>query len=312
MFNKDFNSLLEVIQEFSTEGRCIAHLEELYWQGVPISPFVPDAKVYKSRNGKYWICRQTKKKFTVLNGTMFHGTKIPLTKWFAAIWLVINHKKGISSLQLARDLGGISQKTAWLVLMRIRKALAIENYNELDGIVEADEAMYGGRNINRHADKKVKNSQGRSCIDKTPVVGLLQRNGKMTAVVTKNTAKESIQPIVKQYVKTDAILISDDWKGYKGLHAHCAHISVKHANTGYKHEFGRGVHTNNIEGSWKIMKNSLRDMYNSVSRKHLQTYVDEFVFRFNTRKILNGERFNYLLLNSNVRTKYKDLTKCLD
>ena len=311
MFNKDFNSLLEVIQEFSTEERCIEHLEELYWQGVPVSPFVSEAKVYKSRDGKYWICGQTKKKFTVLHGTMFHGTKIPLTKWFAAIWLVINHKKGISSLQLARDLGGISQKTAWLVLMRIRKALAIENYNELEDIVEADESFYGGKNKNRHADKKIKNSQGRSCIDKTPVLGLLQREGRLTAIVTKDTAKETIQPIIKQYLKRDAILISDDWKGYKGLNAHCAHISVKHANTSYKHEFGRGVHTNNIESSWKIMKNSLRDMYNSVSRKHLQTYVDEFVFRFNTRKIKSGERFNYLLLNSNVRTKYKDLTKCL-
>ena len=307
MFNKDFNSLIEVMQEFSTEEKCIQHLEELYWQGVPVSPFSKDSKVYKCKNGKY-KCKTSGKYFTVKTGTMFDGTKISLVKWFAAIYLVINHKKGISSLQLASDLGGISQKSAWFLLMRIRKALGIENYNELDGIVEADESFYGGKNKNRHKDKKIKNSQGRSCVDKTPVLGLLERNGKMTAIVTKDTARESIQPIIKQYLKQDAVLISDDWKGYKGLGIDYAHYAIKHAGSGYKHDFGRDVHTNNIEGSWKIMKNSLRDMYNSVSRKHLQTYVDEFVFRFNTRKIDSGERFNYLLLNSNVRTKYKDLT----
>lgn len=308
MFNKDFNSLIEVIQEFSTEEKCIAHLEELYWNGIPVSPFAPEAKVYKSKDGKYYICGETKKKFTVLNGTMFHGTHIPLVKWFCAIYLVINHKKGLSSAQLARDLGGISQKSAWLMLMKIRAALGIENNNDLDGIVEADESFYGGKNKNRHADKKVKNSQGRSFKDKTPIVGLIQRGGKMTAVVVKDTKRDTIQPIIRKYVAKGSTLISDDWMGYDGIENHVHHYSIKHADKGYKHDFGKEIHTNNIEGSWKIMKNSLRDMYNSVSRKHLQQYVDEFVFRYNTRKIQSGERFNYLLLNSNVRTKYKDLT----
>lgn len=197
------------------------------------------------------------------------------------------------------------------MLMRIRKCLGIENYNDLGGggeIVEADESFYGGKNKNRHANKKTKGAQGRSCIDKTPVLGLLQRNGKLTAIVTKDTSSETIQPIIRQYLNENAVLISDDWKGYKGLDTDYTHFAVKHAGSGYKHDFGREVHTNNIEGSWKIMKNSLRDMYNHVSRKHLQTYVDEFVFRFNTRKIKCGERFNYLLLNSNQRIKYKELT----
>ena len=307
MFNKEFNSILEVLQEFSTEEKCIAHLEELYWQGVPVSPFSPDAKVYTSRNRKHYICSVTKKKFTVKTGTMFEGTKVKLPMWFAAIYLVINHKKGISSSQLARDLGGISQKTAWFMLMRIRKALGNENGNELDGVVEADESFYGGKNKNRHADKKVKGSQGRSCIDKTPVFGLLERGGKLTALVTKDTSPEQLQPIIERYVKKDAVLITDDWKGYKGLDGY-RHYAIKHAGSGYRHDFGREVHTNGIEGAWKVMKNSLRDMYNSITRKHLQIYVDEFVFRYNTRKIMNGERFNYVLLNSNVRTKYRELT----
>lgn len=307
MFNKDFNSLIEVIQEFSTEEKCIAHLEELYWNGVPISPFAPEAKVYKSKDGKYYICGKTKKKFTVLNGTMFHGTHIPLVKWFCAIYLVINHKKGLSSAQLARDLGNISQKSAWLMLMKIRAALGIENNNDLDGIVEADESFYGGKNKNRHANKKVKNSQGRSFKDKTPIVGLIQRGGKMTAVVVKDTKRETIQPIIRKYVAKGSTLISDDWMGYDGIENHVHHYSIKHADKGYKHDFGKEIHTNNIESSWKIMKNSLRDMYNSVTRKHLQKYVDEFVFRYNTRKMKEGERFNYCLINTNIQTKYKEL-----
>jgi len=311
MFNKEFNSLIEVIQEFGTEEACIKHLEELYWQGVPVSPFVEGSKIYKCANNKY-RCKESGKYFTVKTGTMFDGTRIPLTAWFMSIYLVLNHKKGISSLQLQRDLGGKwSQKTCWYMLMRIRKALGIENYNELGGegqIVESDESFYGGKNKNRHANKKVKNSQGRSFKDKTAITGMIERGGKMTAVVTVSTATEVMQPVIKKYVQRGSILISDDWKGYNGLDTHYHQYTIKHSDKGYKHDYDSSViHTNTIEGAWKIMKNSLRDMYNNVSRKHLQTYVDEFVFRYNTRQIKSGERFNYLLLNSQVRTKYKDL-----
>lgn len=310
MFNKEFNSLIEVMQEFSTQEKCLAHLEELYWQGVPVSPFAPEAKVYKSKKPYNYVCGQTKKKFTVITGTLFHGTQIPLPKWFCAIYLVLNHKKGLSSAQLARDLS-ISQKGAWFVLMRVRKALGIENYNELGGegqIVESDESFYGGKNKNRHANKKVKNSQGRSFKDKTAITGMIERGGKLTAVVTINTSPEVMQPVIKKYVAKGSILVSDDWRGYNGLNTHYYQYTIKHSDKGYKHDYDSSIiHTNTIEGAWKIMKNSLRDMYNHVSRKHLQDYVDEFVFRYNTRHIKNGERFNYLLLNSNIRTKYKEL-----
>lgn len=310
MFNKEFNSIVEVMLEFSSQEKCLAHLEELYWQGVPVSPFAPEAKVYKSKKPYNYVCGATKKKFTVITGTMFHGTQIPLVKWFAAIYMVINHKKGLSSAQVARDIE-VSQKAAWHLLMRVRKALGIENYNELGGegvIVESDESFYGGKNKNRHASKKVKNSQGRSFKDKTAVTGMVERGGKLTAIVTINTAPQVMQPVVKKYVAKGSILISDDWKGYDGLNTHYHQYTIKHADKGYKHDYDSSViHTNTIEGAWKIMKNSLRDMYNHVSRKHLQTYVDEFVFRYNTRQIKNGERFNYLLLNSNIRTKYKEL-----
>jgi transposase-like protein len=301
MFNGKFNSIVEVMQIFSTEEKCIQHLEELYWQGVPVSPFVESSKVYKCKGGKY-KCKESGKYFTVLTGTMFAGTKVSLPLWFCAIYLVISHKKGISSSQLGRDLG-VSQKTAWYMLSRIRKCFGIENYNELNDVVEADESFYGGLNKNRHKNKKVPHSQGRACVDKTPILGLLQRNGKLTAIVTKDTSKVSLQPLIKKYVKPNTLFITDDWKGYRNMPEY-NHKVVKD----YKENVhGNHIHTNNIEGAWKIMKNSLRDMYNSVSRKYLQIYVDEFVFRFNTRQMESGVRFNYLLLNSNKRTKYKDL-----
>jgi transposase-like protein len=311
MFNQDFSSLLDVVREFSTEERCMKHLEELYWQGEAVSPFDEKAKVYKSRKAFQYVCGTTKKKFSVLTGTMFQGTRIPLVKWFAAIYLIISHKKGISSVQLAKDLGGISQKTAWLLLHKIREALEIENYNELGGqgqIVEADESFYGGKNKNRHAHKKVKKSQGRSFKDKTAITGMVERGGRMTAVVTVSTAMEVMQPVIRKYLAKGSVLISDDWKGYIGLDDDYHQYMIKDSVNGYSHEYDSSIiHTNTIEGSWKIMKNSLRDMYNCVSRKHLQRYVNEFVFRYNTRKMKEGERFNYIMENLKFRFRYKDL-----
>lgn len=302
MFNSDFNSLVELLQVFSSEQKCIDHLEELYWNGTPVSPFVEGSKVYKCKNNRY-KCKESGKYFDVKTGSMFAGTKVTLQQWFCAIYLVINHKKGLSSAQLGRDLN-ISQKTAWYMLQRIRSCFGIENYNELEGVVEADEAFYGGLNKNRHRRKKIPQSQGRACVDKTPVLGLVARNGKLTAVVTKDTSKESLQPVIKKYIKPQTVLITDDWKGYRNMPEYNHYVIKNYAK---QKIYDNTIHTNDIEGAWKIMKNSLRDMYNSVSRKYLQVYVDEFVFRYNTREMKCGVRFNYLLLNSNIRTKYKDL-----
>lgn len=305
MFSTNIKSILDLIKTFPTEEACMLYLEQIRWGGLPVSPFDPNSKVYKCKDFKY-KCKNTGKYFNVKTGTMYDNTKMELQKWFIAIWLVTGHKKGISSMQLGRDLD-ITQKSAWFMLMRIRACFGIENNNDLEGIVEADESFYGGKNKNRHADKKVKNSQGRSFKDKTPIVGLIQRGGKMTAVVVKDTKRDTLQPIIKRFVAKGSTLISDDWMGYTGIESHVNHYSIKHADRGYKHDYDSTIHTNNIEGSWKIMKNSLRDMYNHVSRKHLQTYVDEFVYRYNLRKLIDSDKFNYLLANSNVRTKYKDL-----
>lgn len=298
-------SVPELFQKFPDENSCIEYLESIFWQGVPESPYDPNAKVYKYANGRY-KCSITKKYFNVRTGTMFDNTKISLRTWFYAIWIVCGHKKGISSCQLSRDIN-VTQKTAWFMLQRIRKCFGIENYNELEGVVEADETFYGGKNKNRHKNKKAVKQYGRSFTDKVPIVGLIQREGKMTAVVVKNTQQEELDRVVNAYVKPYSVLVTDDWGGYNNVKENYEHRVVKDITRSYQHDYDPSTHTNNIEGSWKILKNCIRDNYNHVSRKHLQVYVDEFVFRYNMRKFVDSDKFNHLVANSNVRTKYKDL-----
>ncbi|GAA5088400.1 IS1595 family transposase [Chryseobacterium ginsengisoli] len=306
MINTSIKSVFELLQTFSTEEICIDYLEQMRWGGIVESPFDSESQIYKCSKNRY-KCKNTGKYFNVKTGSMFENTKISLRKWFLAIWLVTSYKKGISSLQLAKDID-VTQKTAWFMLQRIRACFGIENSNELDGIVECDETFIGGKNKNRHKDKKVKNSRGRNFKDKVPVMGMLQRGGKMNAFVIEDTKKASIQPLIYRYINQETTkLISDEWWAYEGLDKYYDHKVIDHSKKEYVSLQDNTIHTNNIEGSWKILKNSVCGIHNHVSRKHLQKYVDEFVYKFNLREISDGERFKYLLTNSDVRTKYKDL-----
>ena len=305
MINTNIKSVFELTQIFSSEQDCIDYLETLRWSKVPVSPFDSTSKVYKCKNNQY-RCKNTGKYFNVKTDTMFENSKISLRKWFLAIWLVTAHKKGISSIQLSKDIG-TTQKTAWFMLQRIRACFGIENSNELEGVVECDETFIGGKNKNRHKDKKVPHSQGRSFKDKVPVMGMLQRDGKMNAFVVNDTKRKSIQPLIYKYVNTATRLITDEWWAYTGLDKDYDHRIIDHSKKEYVSLQDNTIHTNNIEGSWNILKRSVSGMYNHVSKKHLQKYVDEFVYRFNLRKVSDQEKFRYLLSNSNVRTKYKEL-----
>ena len=308
MINTNIKSVFELTQTFSSEQVCIEYLESLRWSGIVVSPFDSESKVYKCKNNQY-RCKSTGKYFNAKTGTMFENSKISLRKWFLSIWLVTAHKKGISSLQLSRDIG-VTQKTAWFMLQRIRACFGIENSNELEGIVECDETFIGGKNKNRHKDKKVPQSQGRSYKDKVPVMGMLQRDGKMNAYVVQDTKRKSIQPIIFRYVKQEnTLIISDEWWAYKGLSKYYDHNVIDHSKKEYVSLQDKSIHTNNIEGSWNILKRSVSGMYNHVSKKHLQLYVDEFVYRFNLRKVSDQEKFRYLLLHSDVRTKYQELVQ---
>ncbi len=299
MIGLDFNSLFELVRVFKDEQTCIGYLEELIWNGKPVSPFHPDGKVYKCANGKY-KCKESGKYFNVRTNTMFDSTKISLQKWFMAIWLITSHKKGISSHQLAKDIE-VTQKTAWFMLQRIRSCFGvIENNHELDNEVEADETFVGGKNKNRHADKKVENAQGRSCKDKTPVFGMVEREGKVVAKKVKSTASEHLTPEIIKTIKDSATLFTDEWVGYHSVSKLYDHMSVNHGANEY---VNGNAYTNTIEGFWSLMKRGILGIYHFVSKKHLQYYVDEFVFRYNTRKFATETvRFNHLLRH--VANKY--------
>lgn len=208
MINKEFNSLIELVKAFPAEQDCIDHLETLRWKGFVVSPFDPTSKVYKCKDNKY-RCKNTGKYFNVRTNTLFDNTKVELIKWFMAIWLVTSHKKGISSLQLARDIQ-VTQKTAWFMLQRIRKCFGVENDSELNNEVEIDETFVGGKNKNRHADKKIENSQGRSVKDKTAILGMVERKGKLVTRQIESTASEHITPeVIIKNVK-EAMVYTDE------------------------------------------------------------------------------------------------------
>ena len=298
----EFKSIIDLVKKFPTEQSCIDHLEAIRWNGVVISPFDEISKVYKCAGNKY-KCKNTGKYFNVRTGTIFEDTKIGLQKWFMGIYLVNNHKKGISSHQLARDIE-VTQKSAWFMLHRIRYAFDHENFKKTMGdVVEADETFVGGKNKNRHADKKVANSQGRSFKDKTPVLGLMQ-NGHVNCTVIPNTQAETIKPVIERMVKEGAILVTDDWDAYRALCPKYNHVIVDHQ----KGEYVRGAfHTNSIEGFWSIFKRGVYGIYHQVSRKHLHRYCVEFSYRYNTRTVNDPQRFNLCLTSIDKRLKYNDL-----
>lgn len=288
MFNKDFNSIIELLQAFPDEETCIKHLEELRWGGVVVSPFDENSKVYICKNGKY-RCKNTGKYFNVKTNTLFDNTKIELQKWFLAIWLVTSHKKGISSLQLSKDIS-VTQKTAWLMLQRIRKCFGIENDNDLNGNVEVDETYIGGKNKNRHYNKKIKNSQGRSSKDKAPVIGMVERQGKLNAYKISDVQAETLTKEVIKKVKETANLYTDKWLGYKDISKLYNHSIVKH-NEG---QYVDGINfTNTIEGFWSLLKRGIIGIYHFTSKNIFKSILKNLFLDIIQEFIMNATDLIY-------------------
>ena len=320
-----FDSIFDLLRAFPDEQACINHLEIIRWNGCVVSPFAPEGQVYKCKDNRY-KCKKTNKYFNVRTGTIFEGTKINLQHWFLAIYLFTSHKRGISSYQLARDLK-ISQKSSWFMLSRLRYASEHQSFiMEMEGTVQVDETFVGGKNKNRHADKKVENSQGRSFKDKTPVFGALQPNeyeekvneqtgeakqfitvhSKVRCLVVADTKKDTIQPVLKSMVKPGSIVVSDEWRAYHGLNATYDHHIVDHAKKQYVNEAGHT--TNGMENFWSHFKRSIIGVYYRASRKHLQGYVNEMSFRFNSRELKTDDRMNLFLGGtSGKRLKFRNL-----
>ena len=305
MFSESYNTLVDLFREFPDDEACRKHLEHIRWGGEPVCPHCGGCeKIYALKGGKRYKCGDCKKKFSVLVGTIFENTKVPLQKWFVAIWLCTSHKKGLSSCQLAKDIG-VTQKSAWFMLHRVREMLKENAPELLEGEVEVDETFIGGKEGWKHKNKKTANARGRSTKAKTPVFGMVEREtGETRFHVVEDTKAETLQDVIVPNVKPGSAINSDEWTGYRGLSALYDHQVINHGDGEYVRG---GVHTNAIENRWSHFRRTLTGTYHHVSRKHLSRYADESAFRLNTRDANEGERFDKTLARCEGNLTYEDL-----
>lgn len=312
MINIEFKSVIELIKAFPTEQVCIDHLEELRWNGNVVSPFDETSKVYKCAGNKY-RCKNTGKYFNVRTATLFDNTKVELQTWFLAIYLVTGHKKGISSLQLSRDLN-VTQKTAWFMLQRIRNCFGLEgnegngNLGEGGQAVEVDETYVGGKlkNMNNYKRKQHKEGKLDANSNKTPIIGYMVRGGELKLQVAHN--RKDMASMVVNTLSNEAVLITDASGIYPPIANNFAgHEVINHSEK----EYVRGIiHTNSIEGVFSLFDRMVIGTYHYISPKHMQKYANELSFRFNSRQSSSLDRFNLLLSNSTHRLTYQKLISC--
>lgn len=306
-----FKSLVELTKYFSDEKKCVEHLELLRWNGQRGCPHCGSVKTYVCKGlGKY-KCGDCKQRFSVLTKTFFEATKIPLSKWFIAMYLCLGHKKGVSSHQLARDLQ-VTQKTAWFILHRLRVLVKDKAPAMLDGMVEGDESFFGGKERNK-SNKKRKELQQKSKLtgstwhdEKHVVAGLLQRDGKIVLKHVPNATHHHLTPFVHTHIAKGAKFYTDEHSGYAYVQGYQRGV-VNHAAKQYTNG---SIHSNTIEGAWSLFKRSVYGIHHSISRKHLQKYAVAFAFRYNTRKLTEQQRFDIALSQcADGRLTYWDLIK---
>jgi transposase-like protein len=300
---RDFDSLFDLVSYFDTEEKCVNHLIQWRWNGEPTCPYCASSRVNELKGKtKRFKCYGCRKQFGVRVGTIFHDSKLSLRKWFIAIFIFTAHKRGISSHQLSRDLS-ITQKTAWFVLHRIREIFKSERPT-LFGEIEIDETYLGGLEKNKHKNKKTKGTQGRSTKTKTPIVGIIERQGKVFALPVRKVNTEVLEALVNTTVASDSKLFTDEFRPYRALDISFDREVVNHGAG----EYVRGnAHTNSIENFWSHFKRTIVGTYFHISDLHIESYTNEFTYRFNNRDLSDGSRFDITLANAEKRLTYKQL-----
>jgi len=303
------SNLKDAIVHFANIDNCVAYLVARRW---PDGVFCPTCGKKAPRyiaERKVWQCsiKHPKRQFSVKLGTIFEDSPLGLDKWLPAVWLISNCKNGISSYEIARDLS-VTQKTAWFMLSRIRLGLQAEGAGKLGGPgneIEADETFIGGKARNMHRDVRERKITGTGGKDKTAVMGILERGGKVRTKVIPNRKKSALQSEVRKHVEAGSALYTDDLNSYKGM-SEFEHGVVDHAE---KYVDGR-IHTNGLENFWSLLKRGLNGTYISVEPFHLFRYLDEQMFRYNNRKdMTDADRFDLAIRQAiGKRLTWKELT----
>jgi transposase-like protein len=282
-------TLIDAVKHFADLQICFAYMVDIKWpDGRIVCPKCGTDKVGIVASRSLLQCKEKtcRKQFSAKVGTIFEDSPLPLSSWFVAMWCIANAKNGISSCELARALG-VTQKTAWFMLHRIRLAMKTPTLRKLHDVVETDETYVGGKAANMHAKKREREITGRGAVGKTIVQGFLERGGDVIAAVIPNAEQVTIMGNLLRNVEPNTVLCTDSALAYGNIADRYIHMQIDHSV-----QYARGkVHTNGIENFWSLLKRMIRGTYVAVAPFHLDRYVDEQAWRFNKRKLNDGGRF---------------------
>jgi transposase-like protein len=301
-------TLQEAIVYFSNPVNCREYVVARRWRKGVVCPRCGGENVAFQEKYNRWQCnkRHDRRQFTVKTGTIFEDSSLGLDKWLTTMWMIANCKNGISSWEIHRAIG-VTQKTAWFMLHRIRLAMQGENTGKLAGEIEVDESFIGDLSPFMHKDKRERVIKGTGGKDKTAVMGMVERGGQVRAFVVEDRTKKEVQQKIREHIEAGSAIFSDELQSYDGLDVDYRHAVINHAV-----EYVNGnIHTNSIENFWSLLKRGLKGTYVSVEPFHLFRYIDEQAFRYNARKANGGDWERCSELVSNIlgkRLTYAELT----
>lgn len=304
-------NLMNLMEKFGSEDRCFEYLEALRFpNGVHCIRCQSD-KISRIYDRRQYHCDNCKYQFSIRTDTIFHGSHLPLQKWFVAVYLMCESRKGISANQLKRTLN-VAYKTAWYLCHRIRKAVKDADTALLSGIVEVDESYIGGKAKNMHKSVKEKKIIGRGASGKAMVLGAIQRDGSVRLSRELVNDRETLHAFIKNEVADDAeCIMTDELPAYIGIEDEdTRHETVNHSKGEYvRYDAGGDIHTNGAENVWSLFKRSIVGAFHHISEKHLDRYLDEFEFRFNNRDNPYLFRDTILQMISSDNLEYSELIK---